>query len=173
MAAAADAAAALSRFAAAHPEVAEVEVNPLLVLPAGPWPWTRAASWSGRAARRRRRRSDDDEGRTPASVRGKRVVVTAAAAGIGATVAARFAEAGAACVHLRPGAEALAAYLAAHPGIGGTAADVAEPDDVAASSPRPGALGGLDVLVNNAGVAGPAAPVEEMDLGRAGGGRWT
>ncbi len=33
--AAATAAAALSRFAAAHPEVAEVEVNPLLVLPSG------------------------------------------------------------------------------------------------------------------------------------------
>jgi acyl-CoA synthetase (NDP forming) len=33
--AAAEAAAALSRFAAAHPEVAEVEVNPLLVLPDG------------------------------------------------------------------------------------------------------------------------------------------
>ncbi len=33
--AAAGAAAALSRFAAAHPEVAEVEVNPLLVLPEG------------------------------------------------------------------------------------------------------------------------------------------
>lgn len=35
VAAAAEAAAALSRFAAAHPEVAEVEVNPLLVLPSG------------------------------------------------------------------------------------------------------------------------------------------
>ncbi len=35
VAAAAAAAAALSRFAAAHPEVAEVEVNPLLVLPRG------------------------------------------------------------------------------------------------------------------------------------------
>ena len=33
--AAAEAAAALSRFAAVHPEVAEVEVNPLLVLPRG------------------------------------------------------------------------------------------------------------------------------------------
>jgi hypothetical protein len=33
--AAARAAAALSRFAAAHPEIAEVEVNPLLVLPNG------------------------------------------------------------------------------------------------------------------------------------------
>jgi acyl-CoA synthetase (NDP forming) len=35
VAAAAEAAAALSRFAAAHPEVTEVEVNPLLVLPSG------------------------------------------------------------------------------------------------------------------------------------------
>jgi acyl-CoA synthetase (NDP forming) len=35
VAAAAEAAAALSRFAAFHPEIAEVEVNPLLVLPRG------------------------------------------------------------------------------------------------------------------------------------------
>jgi acetate---CoA ligase (ADP-forming) len=34
-AAAASAAAALSRFAAEHPEIAEVEINPLLVLPDG------------------------------------------------------------------------------------------------------------------------------------------
>ena len=33
--AAAEAAAALSRVAAAHPEIAEIEVNPLLVTPAG------------------------------------------------------------------------------------------------------------------------------------------
>ena len=35
MRAAAEAAAALSRVAAAHPEIAEIEINPLLVTPAG------------------------------------------------------------------------------------------------------------------------------------------
>ena len=33
--AAAEAAAALSRVAAAHPEIAEIEINPLLVTPSG------------------------------------------------------------------------------------------------------------------------------------------
>jgi NAD(P)-dependent dehydrogenase (short-subunit alcohol dehydrogenase family) len=104
-------------------------------------------------------------GDTPASIAGKRVVVTAAATGIGAAVAARFAAAGAA-VHVcdRDGGD-LAAYLDAHPGIGGTVADVSDADDVARLFAEARArLGGLDVLVNNAGIAGPAAPVEEMDL---------
>lgn len=104
-------------------------------------------------------------GDAPASVRGKRVVVTAAAAGIGAVVAASFAEAGAA-VHICDREQhVLAAYLREHPGVSGTVADVADPEDVARlfAGAREH-LGGLDVLVNNAGVAGPAAPVEEMDL---------
>jgi NAD(P)-dependent dehydrogenase (short-subunit alcohol dehydrogenase family) len=102
---------------------------------------------------------------TPATIRGRRVVVTAAATGIGATVAARFAAAGAAVHICDREPELLAAYLRAHPGVTGTAADVADPRDVerlfAEARER---MGGLDVLVNNAGVAGPAAPVEEMDL---------
>ena len=44
--AAAEAAAALSRVAAAHPEIAEIEINPLLVTPAG-------ARWSRRSHRAR------------------------------------------------------------------------------------------------------------------------
>ncbi len=54
--AAAEAAAALSRFAAAHPEVAEVEVNPLLVLPSRGAGAGRALPRGRRAARTRRLR---------------------------------------------------------------------------------------------------------------------
>jgi NAD(P)-dependent dehydrogenase (short-subunit alcohol dehydrogenase family) len=96
---------------------------------------------------------------------GSRVLVTAAASGIGATIAARFAAAGAE-VHICDADEdALREYLAGHPQIGGEVADVAAPEQVAALVAAATArLGGLDVLVSNAGVAGPAAPVEDMDL---------
>ena len=98
-------------------------------------------------------------------VDGRRVLVTAAASGIGATVAARFAEAGAVVYVCDVDGAALEAYLAAHPRVGGQVADVAAQADVesfvAAGVER---LGGLDVLVSNAGVAGPAAPVETMDV---------
>ena len=98
-------------------------------------------------------------------IAGKRVLVTAAAGGIGATIAARFAAAGAEVHICDADVEALRGYLAGHPGITGQVADVADPEQVdglmAAATAR---LGGLDVLVSNAGVAGPAAPVEEMDV---------
>ena len=100
-----------------------------------------------------------------ATVRGKRVVVTAAATGIGSTVAARFAAAGAAVHVCDREPEALAAYLEEHPAVGGTVADVADPGDVARLfAEARERLGGLDVLVSNAGIAGPVSPVEEMDL---------
>ena len=98
-------------------------------------------------------------------IAGKRVLVTAAASGIGATIAARFAAAGAEVHICDADEEAVHAYLTGHPDITGQVADVADPGEVdrllAAAIAR---LGGLDVLVNNAGVAGPVGPVEEMDL---------
>ena len=96
---------------------------------------------------------------------GKRVLVTAAAAGIGATIAARFADAGARVFMCDIDGAAVAAYLEAHPSIGGLQADVARQADVERFVAEAVArLGGLDVLVCNAGVAGPAALVEEMDV---------
>jgi len=96
---------------------------------------------------------------------GKRVLVTGAAAGIGATIATRFAEARARVFIGDVDGEAVDAYLAAHPSIGGLQADVAQQADVERFVAEGVAwLGGLDVLVSNAGVAGPAAPVEEMDV---------
>jgi NAD(P)-dependent dehydrogenase (short-subunit alcohol dehydrogenase family) len=98
-------------------------------------------------------------------IEGKRVIVTAAASGIGAQVARRFAAAGAKVFVCDVDADAVAAYSAANPGIGATVADVAAPADVERFFDEAlTSLGGLDVLVNNAGIAGPAAPVEEMDV---------
>jgi NAD(P)-dependent dehydrogenase (short-subunit alcohol dehydrogenase family) len=98
-------------------------------------------------------------------ITGKRVLVTAAAAGIGATIAARFAATGAHVYVCDRDEDALDRYLAAHPRIAGRVADVADEHAVGELIAAVTAeLGGLDVLVSNAGVAGPAAPVEEMDL---------
>lgn len=96
---------------------------------------------------------------------GPRVLVTAAASGIGRVVAQRFAAAGARVHICDVSDEALAAFTAANPGIGATRADVADPAAVDTLFDHAlAALGGLDVLVSNAGIAGPVAPVEDMDL---------
>jgi len=97
-------------------------------------------------------------------ITGKRVLVTAAASGIGATIARRFGEAGAAVHVCDVDATALEAFAVASPGIETTRADVASSADVdrvfAEAHAR---LGGLDILVSNAGIAGPAAPIEDLD----------
>jgi NAD(P)-dependent dehydrogenase (short-subunit alcohol dehydrogenase family) len=95
----------------------------------------------------------------------KRVLVTAAAAGIGRTVAGRFADGGARVHVCDVSDEALATLHADRPQIGGTRADVAAPADVESLFAEVhDSLGGLDVLVNNAGIAGPAGPLQELDL---------
>jgi len=97
----------------------------------------------------------------PEDMAGKRVLVTAAAGGIGATIAARFAEAGARVFICDVDSSAVAEYLAAHPSIDRLQADVARQADVERFVAEGVArLGGLDVLVSNAGVAGPAAGIQ-------------
>jgi NAD(P)-dependent dehydrogenase (short-subunit alcohol dehydrogenase family) len=99
-------------------------------------------------------------------MKGRRVLVTAAATGIGRRVAERFADEGARVHVCDVDAGALKTFGAAHPSITATLADVAYPSDIDQlfSDLRVG-LGGLDILVNNAGISGPTAPVEEMDDG--------
>jgi len=94
----------------------------------------------------------------------KRVIVTAAASGIGQTIARSFLDAGARVHVCDLDEELLEAFRKSAPGLGTTQADVADPaqvdrlfDDAIARQ------GGLDILVNNAGIAGPIGPIETLD----------
>ncbi len=95
---------------------------------------------------------------------GLRVLVTAAAAGIGRSIADAFIAHGARVYVSDVDEAALSRYLAGAPAALGMLSDVADEaavdrmfDDLAAR------LGGLDLLVNNAGIAGPTAAVEDID----------
>jgi NAD(P)-dependent dehydrogenase (short-subunit alcohol dehydrogenase family) len=87
----------------------------------------------------------------------RRVLITAGASGIGATVARAFLDAGdqvAVCDIADiaiPGALALRCDMGVRAEIERMVAEAVA------------GLGGLDVLVNNAGIAGPTAPVQDVD----------
>jgi NAD(P)-dependent dehydrogenase (short-subunit alcohol dehydrogenase family) len=87
----------------------------------------------------------------------RRILITAGASGIGATVARAFLDAGdqvAVCDIADiaiPGALALRCDMAVRADIERMVAEAVA------------GLGGLDVLVNNAGIAGPTAPVQDVD----------
>ena len=88
-------------------------------------------------------------------LKGKRVLITGGASGIGAATAARFLEEGSkVCVLDRDaaGRERIAKQL---PALAGTvAADVADLHQVqAAFAEAVSIMGGVDVLVNNAGIS--------------------
>jgi NAD(P)-dependent dehydrogenase (short-subunit alcohol dehydrogenase family) len=95
----------------------------------------------------------------------KRVIITAAATGIGRVTAEFFLAAGAKVQVCDVDEAGLKAFRTAHPTVGTTVADVADPAqldrflDAALAS-----LGGVDVMVNNAGIAGPTANVEDVVL---------
>ncbi len=98
-------------------------------------------------------------------LKGKRVLVTAGAAGIGRATARGFAAEGARVFVCDVDTAALAEFGKENPGIGTTVADVSDEKavdrlfDEAAKF-----LGGLDILINNAGIAGPTGPVESLAL---------
>lgn len=97
---------------------------------------------------------------------GQRVMVTAAASGIGRRIAERFAEAGAHVHASDVDEEAVDAFAADNRAIKAITLDVT--NEAAVNAWFDGALadmGGIDVLVNCAGTAGPTAPLEEMDFG--------
>ena len=98
-------------------------------------------------------------------ISGKRVMITAAATGIGQAIALAFLQAGAK-VHICDIDDAtLSRFAAERPRLGVMRADVSKPEEVGAFFRDAAAhLGGLDILVNNAGIAGPTAPVEEVPV---------
>ncbi|MCP4363151.1 MAG: SDR family oxidoreductase [Chloroflexi bacterium] len=94
-----------------------------------------------------------------------RILITAAAAGIGRSIAEAFLERGAQVHICDISQKHLAACKAIWPNIGVTQADVSDPaqverlfQDVVST------MDGLDVLVNNVGISGPTAPVDEISI---------
>ena len=95
----------------------------------------------------------------------QRVMITAAASGIGQAIAEAF-HANGARVHICDANEqALETFRASHRGIVASCVNVRSEAEVDAwFAETLNVLGGLDVLVNNAGIKGPTAAVEDIAL---------
>lgn len=95
----------------------------------------------------------------------QRVLITAAASGIGLVMADAFMVAGAKVYICDRDAAALDAALASRPALAGQVCDVSDEAQVAALFAAATAhLQGLDILVSNAGIAGPTAYLEDISL---------
>jgi NAD(P)-dependent dehydrogenase (short-subunit alcohol dehydrogenase family) len=93
---------------------------------------------------------------------GRRVLVTAGAAGIGLAIASRFKGLGASVFVTDVDEDAVERAIST--GFTASVSDVSSESDVAALMDEvESALGGLDVLINNAGIAGPTGPVDQLD----------
>ncbi|MES2522092.1 MAG: SDR family oxidoreductase [Gemmatimonadota bacterium] len=94
----------------------------------------------------------------------QRVLITAAASGIGLEIARAFSLAGARVCVTDMSEPALDRAQTEIPGLLALRCDHAQRADIETMVPAAvQALGGLDVLVNNAGIAGPTAPVHEVE----------
>src|SRR5207302_3331687 len=93
--------------------------------------------------------------RTMRGLKGKRVLITGGASGIGAATAARFLEEGSAVVVLDRDVQAQKRIKQELPQLAGTVdADVSKLAEVkSAISDAVKLMGGLDVLINNAGIS--------------------
>jgi NAD(P)-dependent dehydrogenase (short-subunit alcohol dehydrogenase family) len=95
----------------------------------------------------------------------QRVLITAAASGIGLVAAQAFAAAGASVFICDVNQAELGRTLAQHPQLAGMACDVSDEAQVRRLFEAATAhLGGLDILVNNAGIAGPTAWIQDMSF---------
>ncbi len=96
-------------------------------------------------------------------VSGQRVLVSAAATGIGRAIAETLHRHGARVHACDLDEDACAAFRAACPGISIAPCDVSDADQAAAwVEDGIDRLGGLDGLVNNAGIGGPTGRIEEI-----------
>ncbi len=94
-----------------------------------------------------------------------RVLITAAASGIGLQTALDFVQDGAQVFICDADAQALQRTLAQHAALSGLLCDVSDEAQVAQLFEQAlQHLGGLDVLVNCAGIAGPTAAVADIDF---------
>lgn len=93
-----------------------------------------------------------------------RVLITAAASGIGLEIARAFISSGARVFICDIDAAALRRAADALPGVETSVCDVGDRAAIAVMVADAAArLGGIDVLVNNAGIGGPTRPVHELD----------
>ncbi|OWT80676.1 MULTISPECIES: SDR family oxidoreductase [unclassified Achromobacter] len=97
------------------------------------------------------------------SLRGRKVLITAGADGLGLEMTRLFHAAGASLLVCDINAARLDDLRRDLPGVATTVADVADEASVARLFEQVGTtLGGLDILINNAGVAGPTGFVQDL-----------